>query len=156
MPALMASREHPQSLAELSEELLAIIARRVGATSNRPMKDLQSLRATRKSMLGPCHDRDVGRHLALDRVPVEQMQNDEPDGYDVFIRSLAEAGNLVACFLTRMDDIFGRNHSPWPPLDQLHRAAEGGHRVAAYVAAVFLYRANSGADADATAIANMK
>ena len=125
-PALMASREHPRSLAELSEELLAIIASRVGATSNRPMEDLRSLRATRKSMFGPCHDRDVGRLLALDRVPVEQMQNDNPDGYDVFIPSLAEAGNPVACFLTGMDDIFGRNHSPRPPLDQLHHAAEGG------------------------------
>ena len=77
-------------------------------------------------MLGPCHDRDVGRHLALDRVPVEQMQHDDPNGYDVFIPSLAEAGNPVACFLTGMDDIFGRNCSPRPPLDQLHHAAEGG------------------------------
>jgi hypothetical protein len=152
----MASREHPRSLTELPEELLAIIAGQVRVTSNRPMEDLRSLRATCKSMLGPCHDRDISRHLALDRVLVEQMQNDDPDGYDVFIRSLAEASNPVACFLTGMDDIFGRNHSPRPPLDQLHRAAEGGHRVAAYVAAVFLYRANSGADADATAIAYMK
>jgi hypothetical protein len=129
----MASREHSRSLAELPEELLASIAGRVGATSNRPMEDLRSLWATCKSMLGPCRNRDVGRCLALDWVPVEQMQNDAPDGYDIFIHSLAEADNPVACFLTGMDDIFGRNRNPRPPLDQLHRAAEGGHRGAAYV-----------------------
>ena len=108
------------------------------------MEDLRSLRATCKSMLGPCRDRDVGRQLALGRVPVEQMQNADPDGYDVFVRSLAAAGNPVACFLTGMDDIFGRNRSPQPPLDELYCTAKDGHRGAAYVAAVFLYRVNSG------------
>lgn len=84
------------------------------------------------------------------------MQDNDPYRYDIFIRSLAKCGNPVACFLTGMDDIFGRNRSPRPPLDQLRRAAQAGHRGAAYVAAVFLYRANIGDDADATAIAYMK
>ena len=98
------------------------------------MEDLCSLRATCKNMLGPYRDRDVGRRLALDQVPVEQMQNNNPVGYDVFIRSLAVAGNPVACFLTGMDDIFSRNRSPQPPLDELHHASQDGHRGAAFVA----------------------
>jgi hypothetical protein len=55
-----------------------------------------------------------------------------------------------------MDDIFGRNHDPRPPLDELHRASQAGHKVAAYVAVVVLYRFYSGDDADDTAFAYMK
>jgi hypothetical protein len=55
----MASKEHPRSLAELLMELRANIAGRVAATSKQPMDDLRSLRATCKSMLGPCRDRDA-------------------------------------------------------------------------------------------------
>jgi hypothetical protein len=74
----MASREHPRSLTEFPIELRANIADRVAVTSKHPMDDLRSLRATCKSMLGPCRDRDVGRQLALDRVPVQDMQNTDP------------------------------------------------------------------------------
>jgi hypothetical protein len=74
-------------------------------------------------MLGPYHDRDVGRQLAHDRVPVQDMQNTDPEGYDVFFRSLAAAGNPAAGFLAGIDDFFGRNRTPRPPLNELHRAA---------------------------------
>jgi hypothetical protein len=120
------------------------------------MDDLRSLRATCKSMLGPCRDRDVGRQLELDRVPVQDMQNTNPEGYDVFVRSLAAAGNPAAGFLTKIDDIFDRNRRLFPPLNKLHRAAQAWHRGTAYVAAVVLYRFYSGADADGTAFAYMK
>jgi hypothetical protein len=120
------------------------------------MDDLRNLRATCKSMLSPCRDRDVGRQLALDRVPVQDMQNTDPKGYDVFVRSPAAAGNPAAGILTGIDDIFGRNRGQRPPLDELHRAAQDGHIGAAYVAAVVLCRFYSGADADGTAFAYMK
>jgi hypothetical protein len=118
----MALREHPRLLAELLIELRANIAGRVTVASKQPMDDLRNLRATYKSMLGPCCDRDVGRQLALDRVPVHDMKNTDPEGYDVFVRSLATAGNPATGFLVGIDDIFGRNHGPRPPLDELHRS----------------------------------
>jgi hypothetical protein len=107
-------------------------------------------------MLGPYHDKDVGRQLAHDRVPVQDMQNTNPEGYDVFFRSLAAAGNPAAGFLAGIDDFFGRNRTPRPPLNELHRAAQAGHRGVAYVASFVLYRFYSGADADGTAFAYMK
>jgi hypothetical protein len=116
------------------------------------MDDLHSLLATCKSMLGPCRDRDVGRQLALDRVLVQDMQNTDPEGYDVLVHSLAAAGNPAAGFLAGIDDIFGRNRGPRPPLDELHRATHAGQNGAAYVAAIVLYRFYSGADADGTAL----
>jgi hypothetical protein len=45
---------------------------------------------------------------------------------------------------------------PRPPLDELHCAAQAGHRGAAYVAAVILYGFYSEADTDGTAFAYMK
>jgi hypothetical protein len=120
------------------------------------MQDLQIRRATCKNMLGLYRDRDVGRHLALGRVPVEQMQHTDPNGYDVFVRSLAAAGNPVSSVLAGMDDIFGKNRGQHPPLNELHRAAHTGNRGAAYVVAVLLYRFYSEADIDATAFAYMK
>jgi hypothetical protein len=107
-------------------------------------------------MLGPCRDRDVGRQLALDRVLVQDMQNTDPEGYDVFVHSLAAAGDPAASFLAGIDDIFGRNRGPRPPLDELHRASQAWHRGAAYVAVVALYRFYSGVNADDTAFAYMK
>jgi hypothetical protein len=68
------------------------------------------------------------------------MQNTDPEGYDVFVRSLAAASNPAAGFPTGIDDIFSRNRGLRPPLEELHRAAQARHRVAAYVAAVVLYR----------------
>jgi hypothetical protein len=82
------------------------------------------------------------------------MQNTDPEGYDVFVRSLAAAGNPAAGFLAGIDDIFGRNRGPRPPLDELHRATQAGHRGAAYVVAVVLYRFYSEADADGNAFAS--
>jgi hypothetical protein len=84
------------------------------------------------------------------------MQNTDPEGYDVFVRSLAATGNPAAGFLAGIDNIFGRNRGTRPPLDELHRAAQAEHRGVAYVAAVVLYTFYSGADADDTAFVYMK
>jgi hypothetical protein len=81
------------------------------------------------------------------------MQNTYPEGYDVFVRSLAAVGNPAAGFLAGIDDIFGRNRGPCSTLDELHHAAQAGHKGAAYVEAVILYRFYSGADADGTTFA---
>ena len=42
------------------------------------------------------------------------------------------------------------NHSPWPSLDYLTRTAVGGHNMAAYLVAIFLYRHNGDAGDDNT------
>jgi hypothetical protein len=84
------------------------------------------------------------------------MYNIDPEGYDVFVRSLAAAGNPAAGFLTGINDIIGWNRDPHRPVDELHRAAQAGNRGVAYVVAVVLYRFYSGADVDGTAFAYMK
>ena len=42
------------------------------------------------------------------------------------------------------------NHSPLPCLDYLTRAADGGHNMAAYLVAIFLYRHNGNVGDDDT------
>ena len=53
--------------------------------------------------------------------------------------------------LTVIQTIFTENHSPQPCLDYLTRAADGGHNMAAYLVAIFLYRHNGDAGDDNTA-----
>ena len=46
--------------------------------------------------------------------------------------------------------VFEETHRPQPCLDDLARAADGEHNLAAYLVAILLYRHNSGADDDDT------
>jgi uncharacterized membrane-anchored protein len=52
--------------------------------------------------------------------------------------------------LTGIQTVFIENHSPRPCLDYLTRAADGGHNVAAYLVAIFLYRHNGDVGDDNT------
>ena len=52
--------------------------------------------------------------------------------------------------LTGIQTVFAENHSPRPCLDYLTRATNGGHNVAAYLVAIFLYRHNGDAGDDNT------
>jgi hypothetical protein len=69
---------------------------------------------------------------------------------------MTQVGNLDACFLTGNKRLFYGGLNNWPEAracinDELTRAAEGGHNVAAYVAAVLHYRTNAGITNDDTA-----
>ena len=55
-----------------------------------------------------------------------------------------------ACFLTGIQTVFMEKHSPRPCLDDLTRAADGGHNLAAYLVALLLYRHNGDAGNDDT------
>ncbi|KAF8688850.1 hypothetical protein HU200_042121 [Digitaria exilis] len=147
-PAFMASMELLRSLVELPNEILALIADRVTTTLTRPMEDLRSLRAT-------CNARQCTAHAATE-TSARAWHYIGFESSRCRRRTPPATMSLFACFLTGMDDIFGRNHSPRPPLEQLHRAAAAGHRTAAYMAAVFLYRPNNSNDTDATAMEYMK
>jgi hypothetical protein len=50
-----------------------------------------------------------------------------------------------------MDILFGENYSSWSSIAKLEEAAQAGHNVAAYVAAIVLYRANCSICDDDTA-----
>jgi hypothetical protein len=81
------------------------------------------------------------------------MYWDNPDSFFTLLPHLAQVGNPEACFITRMHVIFrGPVVTPLPVLDKnLECTARGGNKVAAYVAAILLYMANSGASIDHTA-----
>ncbi|KAG2570641.1 hypothetical protein PVAP13_7KG077736 [Panicum virgatum] len=136
---MAARRRRPSSLADLPTELAIRIAGRVAATSVRPMEGFRSLRATYHFMRCACRDPEVGRMYWYDH-----------DGYLTLLPRLAQVGNLEACFIVGMivvlrDPVI----RPLPVIDKnLERAARGGHKVAAYVAAVLLYMANGGAGID--------
>jgi hypothetical protein len=70
--------------------------------------------------------------------------------YFALLARLSQVNNLEACLLTRIQTIFTKNHSPQPCLDYLTRAADGKHKVAAYLVAIFLYRHNGDAGDDNT------
>ncbi|KAG2570637.1 hypothetical protein PVAP13_7KG077700 [Panicum virgatum] len=114
------------------------------------MEDLRSLRATYHFMRCVCRDPEVGRLISVERF--YQMYRYDHDGYLTLLPRLAQVGNLEACFIIGM--IIVLRHPvirPLPVIDKnLERAARGGHKVAAYVAAILLYMANGGAGIDNT------
>ena len=75
------------------------------------------------------------------------------DVYLTLLPRLAQVGNLEACFVVGMSAILRYPLlRPLPVIDKnLESTARGGHKVAAYVAAVLLYMANGGAAVDNTA-----
>ena len=46
--------------------------------------------------------------------------------------------------------VFEETHKPWPCLNNLARATDGGHNLAAYLVAILLYRHNGDARDDDT------
>ncbi|RLM85037.1 hypothetical protein C2845_PM04G16660 [Panicum miliaceum] len=150
LPHSVAARWHPSSLAELPHEVAIQITSHLAATSERPMDDLRSLRATCKFMRGVCKDRTIGKHVALDQQFARNMMRNNYNGYVNLLARLAQLGNPEACFLTRMAVVFPRGTPavPRPCIVHFGRAACGGHNVAAYVVAVLRYKANASATDD--------
>uniref|UniRef100_K3YE46 Uncharacterized protein n=1 Tax=Setaria italica TaxID=4555 RepID=K3YE46_SETIT len=114
----MAANKQQTSLETLPTELLTVIAIHLVATSDQPMEDLGSLRAT-------C--------TVIRRV------------YYSLLRLLLDVGNSEASLLTGIPDFFGGYQ---PSLDQLSRAAVAGLNVVADLYTLMLYRNVGGAAAD--------
>jgi hypothetical protein len=76
---------------------------------------------------------------------------DDPIKYEALLASLTQVGNPEACFLTGIQTIFMEKHNPRACLDDLTRAADGEHNLAAYLVTLLLYRHNGDAGDDDTA-----
>jgi hypothetical protein len=59
--------------------------------------------------------------------------------------------NPEACFISGIDILFGVNYNSRSSIGKLEEADQARHNVAAYVAAMVLYRANGGTGDDDTA-----
>ena len=103
----MLLRQLPLSLVALPTKVNIDIAGHLAATSERPMDDLRSLRATCQEMRRVSNNTAVGRRMALERFAVELQWNDRK-GYDVLLDCLTHIRNLEACFLSGMDILFGK------------------------------------------------
>ncbi|RLN25598.1 hypothetical protein C2845_PM07G10200 [Panicum miliaceum] len=146
---LMEARwRHRSSLAELPTDLAIKIAGRLAATSEQPMDDLRALRATCRRMLRVWGEPEVDRRIEVGRF-ADNMSWNNPIGYATLVSRLTKVGNPEVCFLTGIEVAF-RKGTPFAPVCtvELQRAAEVGHNLAAYMAAILLYRANDGAVSD--------
>ncbi|RLN08617.1 hypothetical protein C2845_PM11G04380 [Panicum miliaceum] len=145
----MAARRCPSSLTDLPPDVAVKIAGHLATTSVRPMDQHCSLWMTCRFMRRVRSNPEVGR-----RISIERLSNDnDPIGYLTQLCRLAQVCNPEACFIVGMHDVFrGPLITPLPILNEnFERATAGGHKVAAYVAAILLYSANGGASVDDTA-----
>ena len=76
-------------------------------------------------------------------------QSDDAETREPLIANTYAAGNLEVIFIYGMRVFFGHHGGALQaPLDDFDQAARGGHRPAAYMLAMVLWRANSGTEAD--------
>ena len=87
------------SLTALPTDMQIHIAGHLAATSDHPMDDLWSLRATYSSMCRICGDPSIGQRLALDRFRSWRTRAD-PINYYTLLASLTQVSNPEACNLT--------------------------------------------------------
>jgi hypothetical protein len=117
------SRRHqPLSLLGLPQDLRIEIAARVGATSERPLADLRSLRGTCSTMCRVCGHDDVGRSLSIEGIRDEISWVWNPTAYKAFLAMLTSLRNPEACFLTGIKAIFIEHRG----YNDLRHATEGG------------------------------
>jgi hypothetical protein len=94
-----------------------------------------------------CGHGDIGRRLSIEGIRDEISWLWNPTVYKAFLALLSSLGNPEACFLSGIKVFFIKHRG----YNDLRRATEGGHEVAAYLYAILLYRDNGGAAADDTA-----
>jgi hypothetical protein len=94
-----------------------------------------------------CGHGDVGRRLSIEGIRDEISWLWNPTAYKAFFAMLTGLGHLEACFLSGIKAFFIEHMG----YNDLRRAAEGGHDVAAYLYAILLYKDNGGAAVDDTA-----
>ena len=136
-----------RSLTDLPEEMLIHVAAHVAASSENPMDDLRHLRGACSHM----RDKVCGAalvHRSLNLRLVLQQSVDAAISEQLIVNTYA-VGNLEARFIQGMRNFFGHyGGALHASLDDLDQAAHGGHKPAAYVLAMLLWRANSGAKSD--------
>jgi hypothetical protein len=93
------TRHQPSSLLlGLPQDLRIEIAVRVGATLERPLADLRSLRGTCSTMRRVCGHDDIGRCLSIEGIRDEISWVWNPTAYKAFLAMLTSLGNPEACF----------------------------------------------------------
>jgi hypothetical protein len=105
-------------LTALPIEVQIVIMGHLAVILEQSMDDLYNLRAICSSMCRICGDPAVDRCLALDRFRRKRTW-DDPIDYEALLASLTQIGNLEACFLTGIQNVFMEKHSSWPCLDDL-------------------------------------
>ncbi|KAG2570635.1 hypothetical protein PVAP13_7KG089009, partial [Panicum virgatum] len=138
----MAARRHTLSMQDLPMEVAVQIAGHLAVRLVSPMDDRRSLRVTCRFLRGVTSDRTVGQCIDVRRFAAAMLPNDR-DGYAALLAHLTDIG-----LLSRRKVLLGRRREARPCIVELARAAERGNNVAAYVADILLFRANTGADDD--------
>ena len=144
----MAARRHTRSMQDLPTEVAVQIAGHLAAMSVSPMDDLRSLRATCRFLCGVTRDRAVGQCINVRQFAAAMLWRDRAANA-ALLADLTNIGNPEACYMTGMMNVFSKGTPEARPcIIELARATERGHNVAAYVAAILLFRANTSADND--------
>jgi hypothetical protein len=104
------SRRHqPSLLLDLPQDLRIEIEARIGATSERTLADLRSLRGTCSTMHCACSHGDVGRRLSIEGIRDEISWMWDPTAYKSFLAMLTDLGNPEDCFFSRIKAVFMEN-----------------------------------------------
>jgi hypothetical protein len=83
--------------------------------------------------------------VVVDRCRHEARSSSNHVNYFALLARLTQIDNPEACLLIGIQPVFTENHNPWPCLNYLTRVTDGGHNMAAYPVAIFLYRHNGNA-----------
>jgi len=130
-----------RSLADLPEEMLIHVAARIAASSENPMDDLRHLRGACSLMRDKvCGAALVHRSLNL-RLVLQESANAAIS--ERLIVNTHGVGNVEALFIMGMRVVFQQHGGALDAsLDYLDRAARQGHKPAAFLLAMLLWRAN--------------
>jgi hypothetical protein len=134
-----------RSLADLPEEMLIHVAARVAASSENPMDDLSHLRGACSLMRDKVCGAALVRCSLNLRLVLQQLADMAIS--ERLIRNTHGAGNLEALFIMCMRFVFRQHGGALDALlDDLDRAARQGHKPAAFLLAMLLWRANRAAN----------
>ena len=125
---IMEVRRHLTSLLlALLDELAIELAGHLAANSEQPWVTCSSMRRI-------CGNPAIGKGMALDQCR-HGLGWDDVGNYYALLSSLTQLSNLEACWLIGIPMVFEETHRPRPCLDDLARAADGGHNLVAYLVA---------------------
>uniref|UniRef100_K4A1H0 F-box domain-containing protein n=1 Tax=Setaria italica TaxID=4555 RepID=K4A1H0_SETIT len=122
----MASGRKCLLLTDLPMEALIIIADDIVASSFKPMEDLGNLGAVCRVMERACGNPSNGQRVVMLRIYMEGLEWLDPDRYYNLLALLVDVANPQACTLKGIADFFIGTD---PSLNELSRAAVGGHNV---------------------------
>jgi hypothetical protein len=106
MPGRSTQQQSSSLLLGLSQDLSIEIVARVGATSERPLADLHSLRGTCLTMRRMCGHGNVGRRLSIEGIRDDISCVWNHTTYKAFLAMLSGLGNPEACFLSGIKAFF--------------------------------------------------